>query len=125
MSLKAQIAAGVMQAFIAIGDVAKNLTLVHVTGQPRIDSEAGVPVTPSVSMPVPLAVFVRMKHDELGDDIAAKQDQKVIFPMVYAGGDNYVFNEADYILDRAGRRWEIKRFMPDPSYSVFIAQVRD
>lgn len=125
MSLRSQIAAGVMQAFTAIGDVAKNLTFVRVAGAAVMDIEAGEAVAPTVEFAVPKAVFVRMKVDELGDDIAAQQDQKIIFPMVYIGGDDYEYRETDYIRDRAGRRWEIKRYLGEPSGTVFIAQVRD
>lgn len=125
MGLKAQIAAGVMRAFIAIGDVAKNLTYVKVSGEGVRDIETGETVFTETRFPVPMAVFVRMKTDELGDDIAAQQDSKLIFPLIYVGGDSYEFAEADYIIDRVGRQWEIKRYMGEPSQSCFIAQVRD
>lgn len=125
MSLKAQIAAGVMRAFIAIGDVAKNLTYVKVSGTGVNDIETGEAVFTETRFPVPMAVFVRMKTDELGDDIAAQQDSKLIFPLVYVGGDDFEYAEGDYVLDRVGRHWEVKKYMGEPSQSCFIAQVRD
>lgn len=125
MSQRAQIAASVMAAFEAIGDIARNLSFVRVTGPAVLDVETGASVLPTATFPVPKAVFARMKVDELGNDIAAQQDQKIIFPMAYIGGDTYEYRESDYILDRAGRRWEIIRYMGEPSGTVFIAQVRD
>lgn len=124
MSLTATIEQGVMAAFIAIGDVARKLTYVAVNGQPVIDFETGVAVPNITEYTVPMAAFVRMKQDELGNDIAAQNDQKVIFPSRYLP-KGFEPTEADYIRDRAGRHWEIKRRMPDPAGVVFIGQVRD
>ena len=125
MSLKAQIAAGVMTAFSALGDVVRNLTYVSVQSQPTIDVDAGEAAEVTTEYRVPMAVFCRMRVDELGDDVAAQQDQKIIFPMVYLPAGFEKPGNADYILDRRGRRWEIKRYLGEPSETAFIAQVRD
>lgn len=128
MSLKAQIEAGVMQAFLALGDLVRNLTYVEVSpgGQPVIDVETGEFTAPENRYPIPMAVMVRYKAEEIDNDIVTVRDQKCIFPLRYLPAGWIEPGEADYVIvEKTGRRWEIKQYTGEPSEVVFIGRIRD
>lgn len=120
-SLRKQIAAGVQQAFKAVGDVAVACVYSKINGQPTVDIVSGTPTINKTDYPLPRVVFTKHKESDSDTSDVTSEDMKVLFPKADMAAEP---ETTDYLTDPDGRTWEIKQVYLEPSNTLTILRVR-
>jgi hypothetical protein len=104
-----------------LGDIPEQVTYRSQSGTPTRDLDAGTSTLAHTDYVLKQVIICKFSIKEADRDITLLKDEKVI---ILSDDLPVTPNDADLIIDRTGRTWQVIQQMRDPAGVIQVLRVR-